>query len=221
MCSEMNKTEGVFISFEGPEQSGKTTQFKLLEKRTKEVGLETLFTREPGGTEISEKIRELLLDPENTEMARWTDTLLNFAARTQLVEELIRPALKQGKLVLLDRYIDSSIVYQGMARKQGVQRILDMHDIVTGGLMPDLTILFQVDLETSRERQRKASDTDGMIPDRVERESDEFHKVVEKGYEKLKSMFPKRIAVIDGSGSIEEVHAEVVAVCNDRFGYNL
>ena len=176
-----------------------------------------LSVREPGGTPLGEQIRELLLGPEHTTMDAWTEALLYAAARVQLVKEVIKLALMQGKIVLSDRYIDSSLVYQGMARELGVDRILDLNLGATGGLMPDLTFVFHLDVVASRERlvyPRTAED-------RIEGEPLDFHQKVEDGYRKLEEMYPGRIVGIDGGRALEEVHADVVAACSERLGLKL
>jgi len=206
-----------FITFEGIDQSGKSTQLGLLAGACGKAGIDTLSVREPGGTALGEKIREILLGPEHEGMDAWTEALLYAAARVQLVKEVVKPALMQGKIVLSDRYIDSSLVYQGMARDLGVERILDLNLGATGGLMPDLTFVFHLDVAASRERLAGR----GTAEDRIEGEPLEFHQQVEDGYRRLEEMYPGRIVGIDGGRSIEEVHADVVAACRERLGLAL
>ncbi len=206
-----------FITFEGIDQSGKSTQLKLLAEAAGKAGIDTLSVREPGGTALGEQIREILLGPEHAAMDPWTEALLYAAARVQLVKEVIKPALMQGKIVLSDRYIDSSLVYQGMARDLGVDRILDLNLGATGGLMPDLTLVFHLDVAASRERLAGR----GTAEDRIEGEPLEFHQQVEDGYRKLEEMYPGRIVGIDGGQSVEEVHADVVAASRERLGLEL
>ncbi|MCL4474155.1 MAG: dTMP kinase [Actinobacteria bacterium] len=206
-----------FITFEGIDQSGKSTQLKLLADAAAAAGVATLSVREPGGTPLGEQIREILLGPEHANMDAWTEALLYAAARVQLVREVIKPALMQGKIVLSDRYIDSSLVYQGIARELGIDRILDLNLGATGGLMPDLTFVFHLGVAASRERLAGR----GTAEDRIEGEPLDFHQKVEDGYRKLEEMYPGRIAGIDAGGSIEEVHARVVEVCSERLGLEL
>ena len=206
-----------FITFEGIDQSGKSTQLQLLASAAATAGIDTLSVREPGGTPLGEQIREILLGPEHTSMDSWTEALLYAAARVQLVKEAIKPALMQGKIVLSDRYIDSSLVYQGIARELGIDRILDLNLGATGGLMPDLTFVFHLGVAVSRERLAGR----GTAEDRIEGEPLPFHEKVEAGYRQLEEMYPGRIAGIDAAGSIEEVHARVVEVCRERLGLEL
>ena len=206
-----------YVPFEGTEQSGKSTQIELLTKAAVRAGIDILSVREPGGTPLGEQIRNILLGPEHATMDAWTEALLYAAARVQLVREVIKPALMQGKIVLSDRYIDSSLVYQGMARELGVERILDLNLGATGGLMPDLTFVFHLDVAASRERLAGR----GTAEDRIEGEPLTFHQKVEDGYRKLEEMYPGRIVGIDGGRSVEEVHADVVAACRERLGLEL
>jgi len=205
------------ITFEGIDQSGKSTQLELLAEAAGKAGIDTLSVREPGGTPLGEQIRELLLGPEHESMDPWTEALLYAAARVQLVRDVIKPALMQGKIVLCDRFIDSSLVYQGMARELGVERILDLNLGATGGLMPDLTFVFHLDVATSRERLSGR----GTAEDRIESEPLDFHQKVEDGYRKLEEMYPARIVSIDASRSVEEVRADVTAACRERLGLEL
>ena len=206
-----------FITFEGIDQSGKSTQLKLLAAAMEKGGVPVLSVREPGGTPLGEKIREMLLGSENTTMDPWTEALLYAAARVQLVKEVIKPALMEGKVVLSDRYIDSSLVYQGIARGLGVERILDLNLGATGGLMPDLTFVFHLDVDASRQRLAGR----GAAEDRIESEPLEFHRMVEAGYRQLEEMYPGRIVGLDGGETPEQVHAQVVAAVNERLGFSL
>jgi dTMP kinase len=206
-----------FITFEGIDQSGKSTQLELLAQKALESGMDVLSVREPGGTVLGERIRELLLSHENTTMDPWTEALLYAAARVQLVKEVIKPALMQGKVVLCDRFIDSSLVYQGIARELGIDRILDLNLGATGGLMPDLTFVFHLDVASSRERLAGRETAE----DRIEGEPLEFHQKVENGYRQLEELYPGRIVGIDGGKSVDEVHADVLAACRERLGLEL
>ena len=202
------------ITFEGIDQSGKSTQLELLEMHACDAGLDVLGVREPGGTPLGERIREILLGPEHEGMDAWSEALLYAAARAQLVKDIIKPALMQGKIVLSDRFIDSSLVYQGIARGLGVERILDLNLGATGGLMPDLTLVFHLGVAVSRERLAGR----GTAEDRIEGEPLEFHGKVEAGYRELEEKYPARVVGIDAAGTIEEVHARVLEACRERLG---
>jgi dTMP kinase len=206
-----------FITFEGIDQSGKSTQIELLEGAMRRAGIDVFSVREPGGTPLGDRIREILLGPEHAGMDIWAEALLYAAARAQLVKDVIRPALGSGKIVLSDRYIDSSLVYQGMARGLGVERIRDLNLGATGGLMPDLTFVLHLDVESSRERLAGR----GTAEDRIEGEPLEFHQQVEEGYRDLEELYPARIAPIDGSRPVEQVHEEIVKACLERLGIEL
>lgn len=206
-----------FITFEGIDQSGKSTQIELLAEAMRGAGLEVLSVREPGGTPLGDRIREILLGPEHTGMDPWAEALLYAAARAQLVKDVIRPALGKGTIVLSDRFIDSSLVYQGMARDLGVDRILDLNLGATGGIMPDLTFVLHLDVERSRERLSGRETAE----DRIEGEPLEFHRKVEEGYRRLEEMYPGRIVSVDGRQAAEQVQAEIARACRDRLGFEL
>lgn len=193
---------GIFITFEGPDASGKTTQLGLFEKYLRESGIEPLMTREPGGTAISEKLRDIILDKSNNEMLPETEALLYAAARAQHVGEVIRPALESGRVVVSDRFLDSSVAYQGYAR--GMGDIIELINApATGGVEPDLTILLATD--TSRMRERRSADEE----DRMDAQAAEFHAAVMDGYLRIAEKYPDRIAVIDGDGTIEQVAEDI------------
>ena len=189
----------MFITFEGLDGSGKTTQVELLRGWLEGQGKEVVTTREPGGTELGERIRELILS--GPEIAPWTEAARFAAARAQLVEEVIAPALERGSDVVCDRYIDSSLAYQGIARGLGVERVLELNLSATRGLLPDLTFLVLVDPEEAFSRSSPS--------DRIEREAAEFHLAVDAAYRSLAEMFPERIVEIDGSRSPDEIAEEV------------
>jgi dTMP kinase len=193
----------VFLTFEGLDGSGKTTQAELLAEALRGDGRDVVLTREPGGTELGEQIRSLLL--ESNEVSPWAEAALFAAARAELVEEVIAPALQAGKDVVCDRYIDSSLAYQGMARDLGVDRILELNLEATRGLLPDRTFLVLVDPEVARRR--------GSPTDRIEREGGDFVRAVDEAYRALAAMFPKRIITVDGSQPprqlAEEIHGRV------------
>ena len=195
---------GLFITFEGVEGCGKTTQLKLLHDGLTEQGREVTVTREPGGTPIGERIRGIVLDAGAKEMDAKTEALLYAASRAQHVEQVIRPALEDGKIVLCDRYIDSSLAYQGVARALGEEDVLRLNIWSTDETLPDLVILLHLDPEIGLSR------TKGN-PDRMEQEDLTFHKKVGEAYLQLARQFPSRFAVIDGTGSIEEIQRQVRA----------
>lgn len=206
-----------FITFEGIDQSGKSTQMELLADALKKTGTEVLTVREPGGTPLGEQLRELLLGPEHPRMDIWAEALLYAAARAQLVAEKIRPALAQGTAVLADRYFDSSLAYQGIARGLGVLWIMDLNLRVTRRLSPDLTFVLHLDVDSSRSRlsQREAGE------DRIEGEPPEFHAKVEEAYHRLEKMFPERIVGLDAAAPVEEIHGKIAAACRKKFGWKL
>lgn len=206
-----------FITFEGIDQSGKSTQLQLLEKSFNAAGVAVLSVREPGGTPLGDQIRAILLGPEHEGMDPWSEALLYAAARAQLVKDVIRPALGSGKVVLSDRYIDSSLVYQGIARELGVDRILDLNRGATGGLMPDLTLVLHLGVAASRERLSQRDTAE----DRIEGEPLAFHQQVEAGYRQLEELYPARLAGIDAGGAIAEVHTAIVAACRERLGLEI
>lgn len=205
----MSTTERLFISFEGPDGSGKTTQLRLLAKRLREQGVTVVESAEPGGTRIAQQIRAILLDPANEEMSAAAELLLYFAARAQNVAQVIRPALARGEVVLSDRFTDSTLAYQGAGRKLGRDVVLQLHDIVCSGLQPDLTIC--LDLPISDALRRVINRT-GV--DRLDAEAVEFHERVRQEYLRLAAAEPDRIVVVDASGAIEDVAERIwEAVC--------
>jgi len=186
----------MFVTFEGVDGSGKTTQTRLLAEQLRAEGREVVETREPGGTPLGERIRELLLESER--VALWAETTLFAAARAQLVADVIRPALARGADVVCDRYIDSSLAYQGLARGLGVDRVLELNLLVTGGLLPDRTFLIDISVEEAVRRS-------GSKPDRIEREGQGFAAQVDQAYRELAQVFAQRITLVDGTQPPEEV----------------
>lgn len=197
---------GIFISMEGPDGAGKTTQIELLETYLEKKGYEILITREPGGTKISESIRSILLDKSNLEMDYMTEALLYASARAQLVAEVIKPGVAAGKVVISDRFIDSSAVYQGMARGLGVENAYKINEFAIQGMMPRLTI--HLDLPASVGIMRKKNQAE---LDRMELEKTEFHEKVAEGYRQLARMFPERIYTIDATLPVEEIHRLIMS----------
>lgn len=195
---------GILISIEGPDGAGKSTQIALLKEYLEQKGYESVLTREPGGTKISEKIRNLILDRENMEMGREAEMMLYAAARAQLVHEVIKPALEMGKAVICDRYIDSSAVYQGIAREIGIETVYQINECAIQGIWPDLTIHLDLDAEEGIKRKKNQAQLD-----RMELETMEFHKNVVQGYRTLAKRDPKRIKTIDATLSIEEIHDQI------------
>jgi len=195
--------KGIFITIEGLDGAGKSTQIKFIKEFMENRGFQVLISREPGGTYIGEKIRDILLDREHHEMKDMTEALLYAASRAQHVEELIKPALEKGYVVLCDRFVDSSIAYQGGARKLGIEKVREINKFATGGLEPDLTIFFDIPPEISLER----------IPlekvDRLEQEKIEFHRDVYNTYIALSKENPDRIKLVRADREISEISRDI------------
>lgn len=189
------------MTFEGLDGSGKTTQAELLRARLEAEGEDVLLTREPGGTELGERIRDLVL--HGGHVAPWAEALLYAASRAQHVEEVIGPALERGASVLCDRYVDSSVAYQGVGRGLGLDRVLELNLDAVGGLLPDRTFLLELDPTQVTARLAEQQ------PDRLERESGGFYARVADGYRQLASRFPGRIVVLDGTRQADELAEEV------------
>ena len=195
--------KGLFIVMEGPDGSGKTTQINLLEQYLKEAGYECLITREPGGTVIGEEVRELILNPEYKEMSPVTEMLLYAASRAQLVHEVIGPALEAGKIVISDRFVDSSIVYQGIARNLGISTVASVISPGIGIYRPDG--IFFIDLSEAEGIRRKKNQ---KKLDRMEQESIDFHHLVSEGYRKVLAERPEVIK-IDGGRDIDVIQKKI------------
>ena len=181
----------MFVSFEGVDGSGKSTQAELLVRALRSEGRDVVATREPGGTRLGERVRELVLG--EGEVAPWAESALFAAARGQLVEEVIRPALARGADVVCDRYLDSSLAYQGIARGLGVEAVLELNRLVTGGLLPDRTFLLLLPVGTAIGRRA------GARRDRIEGEGEAFVELVDGAYRELAARFPERILALDGT----------------------
>ena len=197
--------QGIFISMEGPDGSGKSTQLELLKNYLEKKGYEIVITREPGGTKISEAIREIILNKDYKEMSYMTEALLYASARAQLVSEVIKPALEAGKAVISDRFIDSSAVYQGMARGLGTDTVYKINEFATQGVMPNLTIHLDLPAQVGISRKKKQAELD-----RMELETLDFHEKVAQGYRDLAKLAPDRIFSIDATLPIEEIHNIIV-----------
>lgn len=200
---------GRFVTFEGGEGCGKSTQIRLLADKLRSLGKEVLVTREPGGTDVSERIRSLVQENlENPPNPR-AETLLFLASRAQLVESVIVPALERGKWVLCDRFADSTFAYQGYGRGFDVATLKSINAFATGGLMPDKTLLLTVSPETAAQRMRKRESATGVEADRMERAGDDFHARLAKGFLELAKSEPERFSVIGADGTVDEVSEKV------------
>ncbi len=204
--------EGIFITMEGPDGSGKTTQIKLLKQYLEQKGYDILIAREPGGTVISEAIREIILNKEYQEMSYMTELLLYAAARAQLVSQVIKPALEDGKAVICDRFIESSAVYQGIGRGLGVDTVYDVNHYAIGGVNPQLTIYLDLDAENGIKRKKDQAELD-----RMEMEDLTFHQRVVEGYRQLAQLYPERIFSVDATLPIETIHQILTEEVERRF----
>jgi dTMP kinase len=210
----------MFITFEGIEGSGKTTQIELLVPVLQAKGYDCVLTREPGATEIGNKIRAILLDAAHTSMIPLTELLLYEADRTQHVHEVIKPALAEKKVVVSDRFFDATTVYQGYARGFDMDLIQQIHHMVLGGLKPDLTLILDLPVHEGLERawQRINSRSGGLPEDRFEKEALAFHEKVRQGYLTLASEEPQRFRLIDASRDEQAMHKEITAIVLELIG---
>lgn len=197
--------KGLFITLEGPDGSGKSTIIKLIGNYLKEKGIEFILTREPGGTPIGEEIRTIILDEKNTNMGAETEALLYAASRGQHIHEKILPALENGKIVLSDRFLLSSLAYQGVGRGLGIDRVKAINDFAIRDIYPDLILFFHIDPEITLKRK-----TINLGGDRLEQEGTGFHRKVYDGYMELLDKYPKNIKIINARKSVEEVLADSI-----------
>ncbi len=204
---------GFFISFEGTEGSGKTTQMRLLVERLRKLGFVVTENQEPGATTIGTQIRRILLDPAHQEMAPMTELLLMFASRAQAAAEIVLPALKRGEIVVSDRFTDSTLAYQGEARGLGFDVVLEAHRLALGDLLPDLTICVTIDIESglARAHRRNQASAKEASEARLDQQSLEFHKRVGEGYRKIAAHDARRFQMIAGDGSPADVAERVWA----------
>lgn len=208
---------GLFITFEGIDGCGKSTQCELLKKHFVDNGIDFISVREPGGTVIGERIREILLDKKNSQMTSRTELLLFEAARAQIVDEVIRPALEAGKIVVCDRFFDSTSAYQGKARGMGMKFVVGLNKAATGGLAPDITFFFDIPAEEAQKRRGNR----GNASDRIELAGLKFQEDVRAGYLELAERSNGRVVVIDATRSIEEIFESVKAALKVRgIGYD-
>lgn len=204
-------TRGLLLTFEGLDGSGKSTQIEVLARALRDAGYDVLSTREPGGTPVGEAVRGVLLDQAHAGMTARAEALLYAAARAELVETVIRPALDAGRIVLCDRYIDSSLAYQGYGRGLQVEDVLTLNVWATECLFPDLTLVFVVE-------ERERADRAAAIPDRVEAEDGSFFARAAEGYRRLAADHRHRIRLIDSGDPVESVAARVRAAVDDELG---
>ncbi len=200
--------KGIFITCEGIDRSGKSTQIELIRNFFKDRDYEVILTREPGGTDISEKIREILLDNGNAKMGEITEMMLYASARAQLVHEVIKPCILAGKVVICDRFVDSSYAYQGFGRGIDTDIIMQVNAVALSGIEPDITFFF--DIEPAVTLKRIRSDE----ADRMEKENIDFHNRVYSGYKALAAMYPERIKTIKSNRQISEVYDDVCVYLN-------
>jgi dTMP kinase len=211
---------GLFITLEGLDGSGKTTQIKRLAAWLEGRGLAPVLTRQPGGTSTGDRIRELPLDARSTHLAPMAEMALMFADRAQAIAEVIEPALATGKIVVCDRFTDSTEAYQGGGRQLGSQAVLDLHRLICGNLQPDLTILLLPSLAASLQRARRRNTREeaqtGKNENRFEQEQDAFHRRVWEKYQEIAAREPERVLLIEGDLSIQAIHERIVEAVEAR-----
>lgn len=197
---------------EGPDGSGKTTQIEMLKTYLESKGYDIVITREPGGTVISEAIRSIILNKDYQEMSHMTELLLYASARAQLVNQVIKPALAEGKAVICDRFVESSAVYQGIGRGLGVATVYEVNNYALGDVKPQLTIFMDLDADKGIKRKKNQAELD-----RMEMEDLSFHERVVEGYRQLAQLYPERIFPVDATLPIEEIHSIIVGEVEKRF----
>ncbi len=204
---------GLFLTFEGTEGSGKSTQMRLLVEHLRDAGYSVTENQEPGATRIGRQIRRILLDPAHQEMAPMTELLLMFASRAQAAAEIISPALERGEVVVSDRFTDSTLAYQGQARGLGFETVHKAHRIALGDLLPDMTICIDIDIETglSRAHHRNRRSLNEASEARLDTQSLEFHRRVHSGYREIAKLESQRFRIVDGRGEPEAVAERVWA----------
>lgn len=207
--------KGLFITFEGCEGSGKTTVSKYLYNRLKEEGYDVIYSREPGGVDIAEQIRAVILNVNNTAMDPRTEALLYAASRRQHLAEVVLPALNDGKIVLCDRFVDSSLVYQGYARGIGMDKVWELNQFAIDDCMPDLTLYYDVDVELGLSRVRSR----GAL-NRLDSENIEFHKSVRHAYQQIAEKYSERIITIDSNQCLRTVEEESYRLLKNRIDTN-
>lgn len=203
---------GLFITFEGMDGSGKSTQMRRLAARLRDMGRNVIETVEPGGPPIAMKIRRILLDSANQELSPSAELLLYFASRAQNVDEVIRPALDRGDIVIADRFTDSSLVYQGCGRGLGVDAVRALETVACRGLKPDLTILVDVDAEASLARARARNQAEPHCETRMDDQSLDFHREVYRAYHALAEAEPERVKVVNGRAGIDDIERDVWSI---------
>jgi dTMP kinase len=213
-------SRGLFITLEGLDGSGKTTQIKRLAAWLQHRGIDPVITRQPGGTATGDRIRAILLDSRSTGLASMTEMALMFADRAQAIAEVIEPALNAGEVVVCDRFTDSTEAYQGGGRQLGSEIVLDLHRVICGNLQPDMTILLLPSLNASLSRARRRNTREeaqtGKDENRFELEQDGFHRRVWEKYHEIAKREPQRVVLIEGDLSIEETHQQIVEAVSER-----
>lgn len=201
----------MFISFEGTDGAGKSLQIELFKKYLEDtLKKEVTLVRDPGSTSISEKLREIVLGIDNKEMCPRCEALIYSASRAQMVHEIVLPAIEKGHFVLADRFIDSSLAYQGIARNLGVKQVKDINNFAVDNVYPELTFFLNLDPKTSLERKNLMKELD-----RIEIENENFHENVRNGYLEVAKSEPNRVKIIDANGTIEDIHLKIIEVFND------
>jgi len=219
--TQMSLKRGKFITFEGIDGSGKTTQMGLVADWLGQKRVPYVITREPGGTPVGEQIRAVLLRPSQTGMNAYSELLLMFASRVDNLERVIRPALTEGKVVLCDRFTDASVAYQGYGRGIPVPFIETIHRRVCGNQQPDLTLIIDIHPKTSVRRAREREDRAEVKESRFEQETEAFYRRVRRGYRTLASKYPSRIKLVPGEGTMEEIHQQIVPFVEALLGPKL